>query len=88
MIYFGQKLKYFLTKPFSPCRMSFIGWECPQPRNARIIMSEVKKVVNKQPSKKELINAIREKSGKTFKELDTLQRANRETIAWVLELIS
>ena len=52
------------------------------------IMSEVKKVVNKQPSKKELINAIREKSGKTFKELDSLQRANRETIAWVLELIS
>ena len=51
-------------------------------------MSEVKKVVNKQPSKKELINAIREKSGKTFKELESLNRANRETIAWVLELLS
>ena len=67
--------------------MSFIGWECPQPRNARIIMSEnIKKVA--QPSKKELITQIREKTGKQFKELDSLQRANKETIAWVLELVS
>jgi len=50
-------------------------------------MSEnIKKVA--QPSKKELITQIREKTGKQFKELDSLQRANKETIAWVLELVS
>jgi hypothetical protein len=44
--------------------------------------------VTKAPSKKELIAEIREKTGKTYKELDSLSRANKETIAWVLELIS
>ena len=44
--------------------------------------------VTKAPSKKELIAEIREKTGKTYKELDSLGRANKETIAWVLELIS
>jgi hypothetical protein len=42
----------------------------------------------KAPSKKELITQIRDASGKSFKELDSLSRANRETIAWVLELVS
>ena len=44
--------------------------------------------VTKAPSKKELIAEIREITGKSFKELDSLSRANKETIAWVLELIS
>jgi hypothetical protein len=42
----------------------------------------------KSPSKKELISEIREKTGKTYKELDSLSRSNKETIAWVLELVS
>jgi len=44
--------------------------------------------VTKAPSKKELIAEIREKTGKSFKELDSLARSNKETIAWVLELVS
>ena len=44
--------------------------------------------VVKAPSKKELIAEIREKSGKTYKELDSLARSNKETIAGVLELLS
>lgn len=52
-------------------------------------MSEnTKTVVQKQPSKKDLISVIKEKSGKSFAELDSLQRANKETIEWVLELLS
>jgi len=44
--------------------------------------------VVKAPSKKELIAEIRQHTGKSFKELDSLARANKETIAWVLELVS
>ena len=51
-------------------------------------MSEVKKVVVKQPSKKELIAKIQIASGKSFKELDSLARSNKETLEWILELVS
>ncbi|SVE31798.1 uncharacterized protein METZ01_LOCUS484652 [marine metagenome] len=52
-------------------------------------MSEVKKVVaERKISKKELVAQIRAKSGKSFQELDSLMRANRETLEWVLELVS
>ena len=58
-------------------------------RKKVLIMENVKnQEVVKAPSKKELIAEIREKSGKSFKELDSLTRANKETIAWVLELVS
>ena len=51
-------------------------------------MTEVRKVVVKQPSKKELIAKIQIASGKTFKELDSLARTNKETLEWILELVS
>ena len=62
----------------------------PAQENERIAMTEktVKNQKVKAPSKKELITQIRDASGKSFKELDSLSRANRETIAWVLELVS
>ena len=51
-------------------------------------MSE--KTVAKKPrlSKKVLIAEIAEASGKAPKELDSLARANIETIAWVKALVS
>ena len=42
----------------------------------------------KAPSKKELLLAIHESTGKSLKELDSLGRSNRETIEWVASLIS
>ncbi len=42
----------------------------------------------KSPSKKELLFAIHEKTGKSLKELDSLGRSNKETIEWVATLIS
>ena len=51
-------------------------------------MTEVRKVVVKQPSKKELIAKIQATTGKTFKELDSLARTNKETLEWILELVS
>ena len=51
-------------------------------------MSE--KIVAKKPrlSKKVLIAEICEATGKAPKELDSLARANLETIAWVRKLVS
>jgi hypothetical protein len=51
-------------------------------------MSEIKKVVVKQPSKKELIAKIQLATGKNFKELESLARTNKETLEWILELTS
>jgi|6_EtaG_2_1085325.scaffolds.fasta_scaffold296089_1 predicted transcriptional regulator len=42
----------------------------------------------KSPSKKELLFAIHEATGKSLKELDSLGRSNKETIEWVATLIS
>jgi len=51
-------------------------------------MTETKKMVVKQPSKKELIKAIQSASGKPNKELESLVRTNKETLEWILGLVS
>ena len=53
-------------------------------------MTEIKKgaAEAKTISKKELVGQIRAKTGKSFQDLDSLMRANKETIEWVLELVS
>ncbi len=53
-----------------------------------VIRSSRKTVVQKQPSKKDLISTIKEQSGKSFAELDSLARTNKETLQWIVELTS
>ena len=47
---------------------------------------EVAKV--KKVSKKQLLTEISELTGKTSRELDSLARANVETITWIKDLVS
>jgi hypothetical protein len=42
----------------------------------------------KRPSKKALLAEISELTGKTPRDLDSLARANIETIAWIKNLVS
>ena len=42
----------------------------------------------KRPSKKALLAEISELTGKPSRELDSLARANIETIAWIKNLVS
>ena len=42
----------------------------------------------KRPSKKALLTEISELTGKNPRELDSLARANIETIAWIKNLVS
>ena len=65
-------------------------WELPRLviKETLIMEKTVKNQKVKAPSKKELLFAIHEASGKSLKALDSLGRSNRETIEWVASLIS
>ena len=51
-------------------------------------MKKVEAVKVKRPNKKALLAEISELTGKTPRDLDSLARANIETIVWIKNLVS
>ena len=51
-------------------------------------MKKVEAVKVKRPNKKALLAEISELTGKTPRDLDSLARANIETIVWIKSLVS
>ena len=86
---YRKNLRFLLTSLNSLCIIHSID----KLRNQPYYQSEnamTEKTVAKKPrlSKKVLIAEICEATGKAPKELDSLARANLETIAWVKNLVS